>query len=72
LSRNFGQQIAVSAGLSFVSGKYIVVMDADLQNPPNTIPDLLVHLRNGVDIVYTVSKVRNNWIDGLLQESSGL
>lgn len=64
LSRNFGQQIAVSAGLSFASGRYIVVMDADLQNPPNTIPDLLVHLRNGVDIVYTVSKVRNNWIDG--------
>jgi glycosyltransferase involved in cell wall biosynthesis len=65
LSRNFGQQIAVSAGLTFTSGRYVIVMDADLQNPPDVIPVIIEKLNEGVDIVYTVSKIRNNWIDEL-------
>lgn len=63
LSRNFGQQIAVSAGLSFARGSKVVVLDADLQNPISAIPEILEKLESGEDIVYTVSKVRNNWID---------
>jgi glycosyltransferase involved in cell wall biosynthesis len=61
LSRNFGQQIAMSAGIQVASGDYIVIMDGDLQNPPASIPLLLDELANGHDIVYTVSKKRNNF-----------
>jgi glycosyltransferase involved in cell wall biosynthesis len=63
LSRNFGQQIAVSAGLHFAKGERVIVMDTDLQNPPEAIPVILEKLQAGADVVYTVSKVRNNWID---------
>lgn len=65
LSRNFGQQIAVSAGLSLATGTRIIAMDADLQNPSNAIPTILEKLDNGIDIVYTVSRTRNNWTDEL-------
>jgi len=63
LSRNFGQQIAVSAGLFFAKGSKVVVLDADLQNPISAIPEILEKLESGMDIVYSVSKIRNNWID---------
>lgn len=63
LSRNFGQQIAVSAGLHFAKGERVIVMDTDLQNPPEAIPAILDRLGAGADIVYTISKVRNNWVD---------
>jgi dolichol-phosphate mannosyltransferase len=65
LSRNFGQQIAVSAGIADAHGQYIIVMDCDLQNPPSAIPDILELLRQGKDIVYTVSTNRNNATDKL-------
>jgi glycosyltransferase involved in cell wall biosynthesis len=63
LSRNFGQQIAVSAGLFFARGSKVIVLDSDLQNPISAIPQILEKLESGNDIVYTVSKVRNNLID---------
>jgi len=63
LSRNFGQQIAISAGLHFAKGERVIVMDTDLQNPPDVIPVILEKLGAGADVVYTISKVRNNWID---------
>jgi glycosyltransferase involved in cell wall biosynthesis len=65
LSRNFGQQIAMSAGIKFAKGNYVVIMDGDLQNPPDAIPLLIDKLTQGNDIVYTVSKVRNNVRDEL-------
>ncbi|OFY70379.1 MAG: hypothetical protein A3G23_09640 [Bacteroidetes bacterium RIFCSPLOWO2_12_FULL_37_12] len=61
LSRNFGQQIAASAGLRYAKGEYIVLMDGDLQNPPEAIPTLYKKIKEGYDIVYTRSKVRNNF-----------
>lgn len=61
LSRNFGQQIAMSAGIEFASGDYVVIMDGDLQNPPSAIPLLVDKLIEGNDIVYTISKTRNNF-----------
>ncbi len=63
LSRNFGQQIAMSAGIQFASGDYVIIMDGDLQNPPSAIPLLVDKLQEGNDIVYTVSKTRNNLKD---------
>jgi dolichol-phosphate mannosyltransferase len=60
LSRNFGQQIAVSAGIAQARGKYVIVMDCDLQNPASAIPEILRSLRAGNELVYTVSRVRNN------------
>ena len=63
LSRNFGQQIATSVGLRFAKGEYVIMMDTDLQTPPEAIPAILEKLAEGADAVYTVSKVRNNWID---------
>jgi polyisoprenyl-phosphate glycosyltransferase len=60
LSRNFGQQIAVSAGISRSRRNYVIAMDGDLQNPPSAIAAILEALNNGNDVVYTTSKVRNN------------
>ena len=51
LSRNFGKEAALSAGLQHASGEAIVVLDADLQNPPELIPQMLEKWRNGADIV---------------------
>ncbi len=45
LTRNFGQHIAISAGLDYASGEYVVVMDCDLQDPPDKIPFLLDELK---------------------------
>lgn len=52
LSRNFGQHYAISAGLSKVSGEWTVVMDCDLQDRPEEIPNLYAKTREGFDIVY--------------------
>ena len=51
LSRNFGQQIAITAGLSVAKGDYAVVMDCDLQDPPEKIPELFAKLNEGYDLV---------------------
>ena len=40
LSRNYGQQIAISVGMRYATGKYVIIMDGDLQNPPSEIPKL--------------------------------
>ena len=52
LARSFGQQAAISAGLDAVRKRIVVVMDADLQDPPEEIPNLLAKLKEGYDIVY--------------------
>jgi polyisoprenyl-phosphate glycosyltransferase len=51
LSRNFGHQAAITAGLDFVTGDAVVVMDADLQDPPAMIPDMVALYRQGFDVV---------------------
>lgn len=65
LGRNFGQQVAVAAGLRQASGEYSIVMDGDLQNPPEAIVEILRKLKEGNDIVYTTSLSRNSAIDEL-------
>lgn len=52
LSRNFGQHYAITAGLSFVAGNWVVVMDCDLQDNPDEIPALYQKAEEGFDIVY--------------------
>ena len=57
-SRNFGHQIALSAGLDLAQGEAIVTMDGDLQHPPETIPEFVAAWRDGHDIVYGVMAER--------------
>lgn len=54
LSRNFGHQVAISAGMDFASGDAVVVMDADLQDPPEVVLDLVGRWKDGFDIVYAL------------------
>lgn len=51
-SRNFGHQIAISAGLDYARGKAVVVIDSDLQDPPEVIPDLVGRWKAGAEVVY--------------------
>lgn len=54
LSRNFGHQIALSAGLDVTGDSLVLLMDADLQHPPEIIPKLIEEWRNGADVISTV------------------
>jgi glycosyltransferase involved in cell wall biosynthesis len=58
LSRNFGHQTAITAGLDFASGNAVVVMDADLQDPPEVVLELARRWREGFDVVYAVRSRR--------------
>ena len=58
LSRNFGHQVAITAGLDHSSGKAVVVMDADLQDPPEVIPELIAKWREGFEVVVAVREGR--------------
>lgn len=51
-SRNFGHQLAITAGLEYTKGDAVVVMDADLQDPPEVIPQMIKKWREGYQIVY--------------------
>lgn len=65
LSKNYGQQIATSAGINYAKGMFVLIMDGDLQNPPEEIPNLYRKISEGYDIVYTRSIQKNNWVDSL-------
>ena len=60
LSRNFGHQNALMAGLQFAKGEYIITMDGDLQHPPALIPAMIEKLKEGYDIVITKRNKSNN------------
>ncbi len=57
-SRNFGHQAAVTAGLKFVTGDAIVIMDADLQDPPELIPEMIKLWEDGSEVIYGKRKTR--------------
>jgi dolichol-phosphate mannosyltransferase len=59
LSRNFGHQIAITAGLDRAEGDAVVIMDADLQDPPEVIAEMLVRYTEGYDVVYAVRRRRH-------------
>ncbi|KPL59271.1 glycosyltransferase family 2 protein [Rossellomorea vietnamensis] len=58
-ARNFGHQTAVTAGVDFAEGDAIVIIDADLQDPPEVIPDLIAKWKEGYEIVYAKRKKRS-------------
>jgi glycosyltransferase involved in cell wall biosynthesis len=66
LARNFGHQIAVSAGLQFVRGQAVVILDADLQDPPELIPDMIALWKQDYQVVYGQRiKRQENWLKRL-------
>src|SRR5689334_6980797 len=60
LSRNFGHQLAITAGLDYASGEAVVVMDADLQDPPEVVSEMLARYREGFEVVYGVRRKRHD------------
>ncbi len=60
LSRNFGQQAAISAGMDFASGDAIVNMDSDLQDPPELIPDMVRLWQRGFEVIYAKRSSRKD------------
>jgi polyisoprenyl-phosphate glycosyltransferase len=58
LSRNFGHQIALTAGVDLAAGDAVIVMDADLQDPPEVVLELAKRWREGYDVVYAVREER--------------
>jgi dolichol-phosphate mannosyltransferase len=59
LSRNFGHQPAVTAGLSVSLGQAVVIIDADLQDPPELIPEMVALWRSGYKVVYGIRQTRD-------------
>jgi glycosyltransferase involved in cell wall biosynthesis len=57
-ARNFGHQLAVTAGLDYSRGQAVVIIDSDLQDPPEVIPDLIAKWRAGFEVVYAVRTER--------------
>lgn len=80
LSRNFGKEIALTAGLDHTSGDVVVVLDSDLQDPPELIPQLMAGWYEGYDVVYGVrshrdgetwlKKATSKWFYKLMQRVS--
>jgi len=71
LSRNFGHQIAITAGMDYADADAVVIIDADLQDPPEAIADLLAKWREGFEVVYAVRRSREGetWIKKFLAAS---
>jgi glycosyltransferase involved in cell wall biosynthesis len=64
LSRHFGHEAAITAGLDLASGDAVVVMDGDLQHPPELVPEMVARWEDGYDVVYTVrtDRRREPWL----------
>lgn len=59
-SRNFGHQIAITAGLDYAEGQAVVIMDSDLQDPPEVIPNMVRQWRKGFEVVYGKRRTRDD------------
>jgi polyisoprenyl-phosphate glycosyltransferase len=57
-SRNFGHQLAITAGMDYAQGEAVVVIDSDLQDPPEVIPEMIARWHEGFDVVYAVRAER--------------
>jgi len=60
LSRNFGKEPALTAGIDAARGDVVILMDGDGQHPVSLLPDMLGHWRNGADVVYAVRQTRDD------------
>lgn len=67
LARNFGHQVAISAGIDNARGRGVIIMDADLQDPPEVLPQFIEKWREGHDVVYAV---RTNRKEGWLKRTA--
>ena len=67
LSRNFGHQIAITAGLDAALGDAVIIMDSDLQDPPRVCLELVAKWQEGNEVVYAQRRTRN---DGFLKRAS--
>lgn len=67
LSRNFGHQAAITAGIDYAFGDAVIIIDADLQDPPEVIPDMVALWKQGYEVVYGKRKSREgeNWFKEL-------
>lgn len=62
-SRNFGHQAAVTAGIDHAEGRAIIILDSDLQDPPEIIPKMIKRWEEGIEVVYAVRKKRKeSWL----------
>lgn len=66
-SRNFGHQAALQAGLDEATGEAVILMDADLQDPPEVLDQFIEHWRQGYDVVYAIRKMRK---EGFLKRAA--
>lgn len=57
-SRNFGHQVAITAGMDYATGDAVVLMDGDLQDPPELLPEMIAKWKSGFQVVYTVKRSR--------------
>lgn len=71
LSRNFGKEVAMSAGLDYAVGKAVIPIDADLQDPPELIGDMVAKWQEGYDVVYGTRKSRSgeSWLKQMTANS---
>src|SRR5512141_297642 len=62
-ARNFGHQVAITAGWDYARGEAVIIIDADLQDPPEVIPDMIARWREGYEVVYAVraERVGESW-----------
>ena len=67
LARNFGHQVAITAGLDHTSGRAVVVMDGDLQDPPEVVPQFIAKWQEGHDVVFAIREHRK---EGLLYRTA--
>lgn len=68
LSRNFGKEVALSAGLAHAEGDAVILMDGDLQHPPEVIPEFIAHWEDGADVVIGIR--RKNPDEGLFRSAA--
>lgn len=67
LSRRFGKEAALTAGLDYAMGKAVIILDADLQDPPELIPEMISKWRDGAEMVYAVRRSRGD--DGFFKRA---
>src|SRR6185503_20530891 len=60
LARNFGKEVALTAGLAHASGRAVIPIDVDLEHPPETIPDLVARWKDGADMVLALRSKRDD------------
>jgi glycosyltransferase involved in cell wall biosynthesis len=70
LSKNFGKDYALKAGIDMAKGDAIITMDADLQHPPHLLPQMLKHWEEGYDIIYTYRQDANPYASGFQKFAS--